>query len=351
MDAASRYRRLSVRAVVEETADAKSIVFDVPAAEAEHFRYRPGQFVTLRLLVDGRHVPRCYSMSSAPAVDDAPRVTVKRVDGGRGSNWVCDHLKPGDVIEVLPPAGVFTPRSLDGDFLLLAGGSGITPVLSILRSALAQGSGRITLIYANRDERSVIFKRELTALAGAHPQRLLVIHWLDSVQGVPSVAQLAELALPFRRGQAFICGPTPFMDASVAALQGIEMDAEHIHVERFASLPDEEDVAAAAAAVEAAPAVAAVVDEAEVEVRIGGQLHHIVCGGNETLLEAALRQGIDAPYSCQAGMCASCMCQMVSGEVHMRTNDVLDKKDLAKGWVLACQAVPLTPQIAVKYPE
>ena len=129
MDAASRYRRLSVRAVVEETADAKSIVFDVPAAEAEHFRYRPGQFVTLRLLVDGRHVPRCYSMSSAPAVDDAPRVTVKRVDGGRGSNWVCDHLKPGDVIEVLPPAGVFTPRSLNSNFLLLARSSGITPVL------------------------------------------------------------------------------------------------------------------------------------------------------------------------------------------------------------------------------
>ena len=257
MDAASRYRRLSVRAVVDETADAKSIVFDVPEAEAATFKYRPGQFVTLRLPVAGRHLPRCYSMSSAPAVDDAPRVTVKRVEGGRGSNWVCDHLKPGDVIEVLPPAGVFTPRSLDGDFLLLAGGSGITPVLSILRSALAQGSGRITLIYANRDERSVIFKRELTALAGAHPQRLLVIHWLDSVQGVPSVAQLAELATPFRKGQAFICGPAPFMDASVAALQGIEMDAEHIHVERFASLPDEEDTAAAAAASEAAPAAAA----------------------------------------------------------------------------------------------
>ncbi|HOM12224.1 MAG TPA: ferredoxin--NADP reductase [Rubrivivax sp.] len=351
MDAASRYRRLSVRAVVDETADAKSIVFDVPEAEAAAFKYRPGQFITLRLPVAGRHLPRCYSMSSAPAVDDAPRVTVKRVEGGRGSNWVCDHLKPGDVIEVLPPAGVFTPRSLDGDFLLLAGGSGITPVLSILRSALAQGSGRITLIYANRDERSVIFKRELTALAGAHPQRLLVIHWLDSVQGVPSVAQLAELATPFRKGQAFICGPGPFMDASVAALQGIEMDAEHIHVERFASLPDEEDTAAAAAASEAAPAAAAAVDEAQVEVRIGGTTHHIVCGGNETLLEAALRQGIDAPYSCQAGMCASCMCQMVSGEVHMRTNDVLDKKDLAKGWVLACQAVPLTPQIAVKYPQ
>ena len=348
MEAASRYRRLTVRAVIDETADAKSIVFDVPAADAAAFRYRPGQFVTLRLPIAGRHVPRCYSMSSAPAVDDAPRVTVKRVDGGRGSNWVCDHLKPGDTVEVLPPGGVFTPRSLDGDFLLFAGGSGITPVLSILRSALAQGSGRITLIYANRDERSVIFHRELTALAGAHPQRLLVIHWLDSVQGVPSVAQLAELAMPFRRGQAFICGPGPFMDACVAALQGIEMDAAQIHVERFASLPDEEEGAAAAAA---AAAEAPAVEEAEVVVRIAGQTHHIRCKGDETLLAAALRQGIDAPYSCQAGMCASCMCQMVSGQVHMRANDVLDKKDLAKGWVLACQSVPLTPQVAVKYPE
>ena len=127
-----RHHALRVRAVVNETHDAKSLVFDVPPELAALFRYKPGQFLTLRLPVQGRHVPRCYSLSSAPAVDDSLRVTVKRVADGRGSNWICDHVQAGDLLEVLAPSGVFTPRSLDGDFLLLAGGSGITPVLSIL---------------------------------------------------------------------------------------------------------------------------------------------------------------------------------------------------------------------------
>lgn len=347
----SRYHALRVRAVVDETHDTKSVAFDVPPDLADAFAYQPGQFLTLRLNIDGRHVPRCYSMSSAPAVDDAPRVTVKRVIGGRGSNWVCDHVRAGDTLEVMAPSGVFHPRSLDGDFLLLAGGSGITPVFSILRSVLAKGSGRVTLLYANRDEKSVIFKNELKALAEAHPARLTVVHWLDSVQGVPSVAQLAELARHHCSAQAFICGPGPYMDAAVAALQAVEMPSERIHVERFASLPDEETLAAANAVAQAAPPLPGAVDEAVVEVLLDGQTHTLHCGGNETLLEAALKAGLNAPYSCQAGMCASCMCQVVEGSVHLRHNDVLDKKDLAKAWTLACQAVPTSERLRIKFPE
>ena len=185
--AASRYHRLTVQAVVQETADSHSLLFHIPPELEAAFRYKPGQFLTLRLPMDGRWLPRCYSMSSAPGVDDAPRVTIKRVQGGRGSNWVCDTVRAGHTLEVMAPAGVFTPRTLDGDFVLLAGGSGITPVFSILRSALLSGSGRITLLYANRDERSVIFREELNALAAAHPARLQIIHWLDSVQDRKSV--------------------------------------------------------------------------------------------------------------------------------------------------------------------
>lgn len=344
----SRYHPLKVQAVVEETADTKSLVFDVPAELAQAFRYKSGQFLTLRLPVGGRHLPRCYSMSSSPAVDDAPRVTVKRVQDGRGSNWVCDRVRVGDTIEVMAPAGVFTPRSFEGDFLLLAGGSGITPVFSILRSALHGGSGRITLLYANRDERSVIFKNELRDLAAAYPTRFSVIHWLDSVQGTPSVAQLAELARHCQGAQAFICGPGPFMDAAVAALQAIEMPQERIHVERFASLPDEETAVENAAAQEPVPDA---VDEAEVELRLDGQTYQLRCSGTETLLEAALRAGINAPYSCQAGMCASCMCQVKEGSVHLRHNEALDKKDLAKAWTLACQAVPTSKNLRIQFPE
>ena len=193
--------------------------------------------------------------------------------------------------------------------------------------------------------------RMLKALAEAYPARLMVIHWLDSVQGVPSVAQLAELARHHRSAQAFICGPGPYMDAAVAALQAIEMPSERIHVERFASLPDEETLAAANAVAQAAPPLPDAVDEAIVEVLLNGETHTLHCSGNETLLEAALKAGLNAPYSCQAGMCASCMCQVVEGSVHLRHNDVLDKKDLAKAWTLACQAVPTSERLRIKFPE
>lgn len=347
--APTRWHALKVAAVTSETHDAKSFEFEIPAALADLFTYRPGQFLTLRVPVLGRHLPRCYSMSSAPTLDARPRVTVKRVAHGRASNWLCDHLKAGDTLEVMAPAGVFTPRALQADFVLFAAGSGITPVYSILRSALAHGQGRVGLIYANRDERSVIFRDALKELAAAHPSRLQIIHWLDSVQGVPSVAQLAELARPWRAAQAFICGPSAFMDASVAALEAIGMAADAVHVERFVSLPDEEDAVAVSAAA-AASAPSAAVERAELEVCLDGERHTIACGGSETLLDAMLRAGLDAPHSCQAGMCASCMCQVEEGSVHLRHNEALDQKDLDRAWTLSCQAVPTSERLRVRFP-
>lgn len=348
--AASRYHPLRVREVIDETNDTKSIVFDVPEALAEQFSYRPGQFLTLRLPIEGRYVPRCYSMSSAPALDDALRVTVKRVHRGRGSNWVCDKIRVGDSIELLPPSGLFSPRNLSQNFLLLAGGSGITPVFSILRTVLKQHQGNVVLFYANRDERSVIFKKDLQQLAAEYPDRLQVIHWLDSVQGAPSQKQLAAWATPWveNAGQAFICGPGPFMDAAQAAMIEAGMPADQVHVERFVSLPDEEalqQMQQAAAPVEAA------VDEALVQLRLDGEEYEFTCSGTETLLEAGLRAGINVPFSCQAGMCASCMCQVQDGSVHLRHNEVLDAKDLSKKWTLACQSVPTSEKLRVKFPE
>ena len=342
---ANRYHRLTVQAVTDETPDARSITLAVPEGLADSFRYGPGQFLTLRLAVGGRHLPRCYSMSSTPGLDDALRVTVKRVAGGRGSNWLCSHLRPGDSLEVMAPAGLFTPAGLEGDFVLAAGGSGITPVFSILRAALARGSGRIRLLYANRDERSVIFQDALQALAAEHPSRLQVIHWLDSVQGTPSVAQLAAFGHGFEAAQAFICGPGPFMDAMATALAGAGLDRERIHVERFVSLPDEE-AAPPAVAADAPPPV----EVAEVSLLLDGSEHHFSCGGSETLLDAAERHGIAVPHSCRVGMCASCMCQVEEGEVVLRHNDALDARDLARRWTLSCQATPATARLRVKFP-
>ncbi|MDN5505587.1 MAG: iron-sulfur cluster-binding domain-containing protein, partial [Comamonas sp.] len=219
-----------------------------------------------------------------------------------------------------------------------------------MKTALLDGSGRVVLFYANRDERSVIFKKDLQQLAAEYPDRLQVIHWLDSVQGAPSQNQLAAWATPWvaDAGQAFICGPGPFMDAAQAAMIEAGMPAEQVHVERFVSLPDEETLQLMQ---EAAAPVEAAVDQAVVQLRLDGQEYEFNCSGTETILEAGLRAGINVPYSCQAGMCASCMCQVQDGSVHLRHNEVLDAKDLSKKWTLACQSVPTSEKLRVKFPE
>jgi 3-ketosteroid 9alpha-monooxygenase subunit B len=265
------------------------------------------------------------------------------VHEGRASNWLCGELQAGQTLEVLPPAGVFVPRSLDGDLLLFGGGSGVTPVLSILRSALLAGTGRVLLIYANRDEQSVIFKDELKALASAHPQRLQIVHWLDSVQGIPSVGQLAELARPFIDAQAFICGPGPFMDASVSALKSLGMPDRRVHVERFVSLPGEGEQPLVTSS-EAAVA-------AQLAVRLDGEDFQLSCDSGETVLAAMERAGLNPPSACRVGGCASCMCTLESGDVELLHNDALDAGELAEGWILACQAVPTSAQLRIRFPE
>jgi 3-ketosteroid 9alpha-monooxygenase subunit B len=225
-----RYHRLRVAEVIAETDDARSLVFALSDEQVEAFRYRPGQFLTLRI----GSVARSYSLSSSPHADDTLTVTVKRTAAGYASNWIHDNVVAGTVLDVLVPGGVFSPKSLDEDLLCVAAGSGITPVMSIVKSALAAGSGRVVLVYANRDERSVIFRSDLAALAATHPSRLTVIHWLESLQGLPTVAAVRELARPFAGYEAFVCGPTQFMDAVSAALAELAM--ARVHVERFLSL-------------------------------------------------------------------------------------------------------------------
>jgi 3-ketosteroid 9alpha-monooxygenase subunit B len=168
---------LKVLDVVEETEDARSISFEVPEDVAGHFDYKPGQFLTVAVPSEQTGVAaRCYSLCSSPVEDGPPTITVKRTEEGYASNWLVDNLQPGDTLRVLPPSGIFTPASLDADLLLFAGGSGITPVMSILRTALLKGTGKIVLFYANRDEQSVIFGSALTSLAAEHPDRLQVVH-------------------------------------------------------------------------------------------------------------------------------------------------------------------------------
>jgi 3-ketosteroid 9alpha-monooxygenase subunit B len=318
--------RLRVVDVVDETADAKSFVL-----EGGGFTPRPGQFLTVRIGT----AARCYSLSSAP--HEPLKITVKRTPDGYGSHWMCDNAVVGTELEVLGPVGVFTPASLDADLFAFAGGSGITPVMSIIRSVLSGGTGRVTLVYANRDERSVIFARELVRLTAAHPDRLVVVHWLESVQGLPTVPQLAALARPCE--EAFVCGPGPFMDAAKAAAR--QAGVERIHVERFVSLssnPFEEAVATS----DESP-------DATVEVELDGEHHRFPWPARTRLLDLLLDEGLDAPFSCREGACSACACRLVQGEVKMLHNDVLDEQDLADGYVLACQAVPVTDTVKITY--
>lgn len=338
------YFQIPIAEVVQETDSAVSLILDVPAALADTFQYKPGQFLTLRVPIDGKMRQRCYSLASAPGIDARHKVAIKRVDGGLVSNHVCSSLKAGDLIEVQPPAGLFVPHSLDTDFLLFAGGSGVTPVLSILKAALSHGRGHVTLLYANRDEQSVIFKNEIAALSAAHPERLTVLHWLESLQGLPTVAQIAGLVRPWAGAESFICGPEPFMNGVSSALHSLGVDEARIHLERFVSLPDE-DVAEAAAAAMAETSV-----DSQLTVSIDGGEHQLAWSHNAKMLDAMIEAGIDAPYSCRVGGCSACMCKVLSGKVRMAANLVLDDNEIAEGWVLACQAFPETDQVSIEIP-
>jgi len=338
---ARAFHQLRVESVIREAGDACSLVFDVPADLAGAFAYKPGQFLTLRIPSDrDGSVARCYSLCSSPQAGDKHAVTVKRTPGGYASHWIGDNARPGMVLDVLPPAGTFTPASLDGDFLLLAAGSGITPVMSILKSVLAAGQGRVVLVYANRDQDSIIFGtslRDLSAIAGP---RLLVVHWLDCVQGTPSPEGLQPLLRPFAGYQIFACGPDPYLSVVREAASAVGVQPRAVRVERFLSLQDNPFES---------PVPAEGGTDATLQVTLDGQTRSLPWAGGTRMLDVLIDADLDPPYSCREGICGACACQLVSGEVEMAHNEVLEDADLADGLILACQSVAVTPEVAISY--
>lgn len=271
--------------------------------------------------------------------------------GGHGSNWLCDHIGEGDELEVLAPAGTFGSGPLDGDLLLAAAGSGVTPVISLAKAALAQGQGRVVLLYANRDANSVIFRDELRNLAGDHPQRLVVLHWLETLDGLPTVDRLTGLLDPYAGHHAYLCGPAPFMDAVDAALRAAGAAPAAIHRERFFSLSGDvfRTVPARPAGEPAGEPAGPEGEGAEAVVELDGETHRVAWGATTPLLDALLAAGVDAPYSCREGACAACACRVIEGEVSVAHDDVLDDEDRAEGYILACQALPASERISISY--
>jgi 3-ketosteroid 9alpha-monooxygenase subunit B len=328
--------------VRRETGDAVSLVLDVPVELASRFEYTPGQFLTLAVPSDqtGR-VARCYSLSSCPAADEAPMVTIKRTNGGYASNWICDHAAEGLELRVLPPGGTFSPHDLSLDFLLFAAGSGITPAMSIIKSVLAQTEGTVALFYANRDSDSVIFSEELRDLADQHPDRLELCHWYESEAGLPTAESISAFVASRLAHEVYVCGPAPFMGLVERTLVEAGADRHRLHIEEYVSLSGDPFIPVKQ--VEANGA------SAEVEVSLDGETHQLGWPESATLIEVLVSAGIDAPYSCREGECGSCLCRLVEGEVRLGRTDALEPDDIEGGYILGCQSWPTSDRLRVEF--
>jgi 3-ketosteroid 9alpha-monooxygenase subunit B len=339
---------LRVARVVPETHDSCSLVFELPAELKERFRYRAGQFLSFKIPYDGQVLTRSYSLSSSPEVDDELKVTIKRVDEGRVSNWMNDHVKEGDFLQVVPPAGLFVLNDKQRPICFFAGGSGITPCISLVKTALLTTRRRLRLVYANRDERSIIFADELHELEGRNADRLQVIHSLDDRDGFLDLKRVEHYAVDSLEGDFYLCGPSVFMDLVERALAALHVPAEQVHIERFVSPPDPMDAAAAAAAQAAEPVEGT---PESITVVLDGRTHEVPYQADERVLGAVRRAGLDPPFSCEEGYCSCCMAKLVEGHVRMVANDCLTPDLLEEGWVLTCQSVCTSPRVKVEYPD
>jgi len=355
----SKFHRLPIARLDRETRDAVAITFAVPDAVRDQFTYAQGQHLTLRANVGGADVRRSYSICSAVG-DGTLRIAVKKSPGGVFSTWANESLKAGDVVDVMPPLGHFNVDLDPGHahhYLGFAAGSGITPLLSIVKTTLAmEAASSFTLIYGNRASSTVMFKEELAALKDRYLERFNLVHVLsreaqdiDLLHGRIDRAKADALLRHWVDldgvEAAFVCGPEGMMDAVTQALRARGFPESRIKVERFAaSIPRHTHV------VPEAPPVGQA--ECEATVVIDGATRTFTLEkGKENLLDAGLRNGIELPYSCKGGVCSTCRCRVVEGEVDMDVNFALEDYEVERGFVLACQSYPVTDTVKVTFDD
>jgi 3-ketosteroid 9alpha-monooxygenase subunit B len=336
-----RGHALRIARIAEETPDARSFVLAVPPELASSFAYKAGQFLTFRIPLAEGEIARCYSLSSAPGIDPEVKVTVKRVAGGKGSNWFHDRLREGDAIEVVPPAGRFVLGSGEAPLLFFAGGSGITPVISLIKTALATTERRCRLLYANRDASSVIFRAELEALRRDFPGRLEVIHHLDAERGFVGSSHVAAALAGLAEAECYLCGPAPFMALIEATLLAEGVPQQHILIERFE--------ASGNPAVERLAAPDNEIVPSEVIIHLGGKAHRVPYRKGQTLLVAARAAGLSPHSVCEEGFCASCAAKRIKGRIVLANNDIYTDEDLANDWILTCQGHASGPEVEITY--
>lgn len=354
---AEHFHALRVAEIVPETDDANSIRFEVPDALKEAFAFRAGQHLTLRADIGGEEVRRNYSLCVAPH-EGQLKVTVKRIAGGVFSNWVGDVLKAGDSIDVMTPHGSFTTDFDPAQarrYVGFAGGSGITPVISLIRTALSvEPRSRFTLFYGNRDASSVIFLDALADLKDRYMGRFELYHFLSEEAGdvelfngmldraTCNAAIEALVDDPQHVDAWFICGPGPMMDAAEAAL--VERDVRHdrIHIERFTAGRPSAALAAQMAALQQEAA------GLTLNVTLDGRTKRVAFDG-ANILDSARDAGMPAPFACKAGVCATCRARVTAGKVEMAARYGLTDEEVAAGYVLTCQSVPVGEGVAVDY--
>jgi ring-1,2-phenylacetyl-CoA epoxidase subunit PaaE len=355
----SKFYPLQVSKVAQETRDAIAVSFQVPDDLKEAFSFTQGQHLTLRAIINDEDVRRSYSICSA-VQDHELRVAIKRTPGGLFSTWANDTLKPGTQIEVMPPMGHFNvPLSPENrkHYLAFAAGSGITPMLSIIKTTLqAEPHSSFTLFYGNRASSTVIFKEEIAELKDMYLGRLQVAYVMsreqqdiDLFNGRITKEKCAEL---FKHwidlndvDQAFICGPEEMMKQVSEALQQHGMPKEQIKIELFAaSIPKHRHV----------PKAHSVAEPSQCEVTViidGNHASFTMEKDRESVLDAGLRQGIDMRYSCKGGVCSTCRCKVVDGKVDMDVNYALEDYEIARGFVLSCQSFPVTDKLVIDFDQ
>jgi ring-1,2-phenylacetyl-CoA epoxidase subunit PaaE len=354
-----QFHPLTVSDVTRETRDCVAVTFAVPPALAAAYEFRAGQYVTLRRTVDGVELRRNYSICAAPH-EGALRVGIKRVAGGAVSSWANETLKPGDVVDVGTPEGRFTPAldpAASRSYLLIAAGSGITPVISIAKAILRdEPSSRVALIYANKTVDSIVFREEVEDIKNRHMTRFTVAHVLsrerqdtDLLDGRLDKAKLEGFARVLFEPKAlhgvYLCGPLDLVETAKATLAELGVAASAIHTELFV-------VPGAAKTARAAVAQTQRTGASRVTVIRDGirQVFDVPFDG-PSIVDAGLARGLEIPHSCKGGVCSTCRCLKRAGEVTMDVNYALEPWELEKGFVLACQSHPTSDEVVLDFDE
>lgn len=354
------FQTLKVASVARNTRDAVVVTFEVPDELSDIYTFRPGQYLTLRTFIDGQELRRSYSICAAPH-DGQLRVAIKRLNDGAFSTWANSELRAGDVVDVMPPDGNFTmdfSPERACHYVAFAVGSGITPILSLVKTALdTEPDSRFTLFYGNRASSAVLFREEIEDLKNRYMTRLSLAYIMsrehqdiDLLNGRldgDKVRQLLGRWLdPAVIDYAFVCGPQDMTESVIEALQEQGLDKEHIKYELFGS-PKGPRALRTGHEARRAPG-----EHCELTVVLDGVTRSITIEKNkDSLLDSALTQGIELPYSCKGGVCSTCRCKVVEGEVDMDANFALEDYEVARGFVLSCQSFPVTDRVLIDFDQ